>query len=999
MKKTAAAASRERYKQAFLIGLIMAAVMFLPFVIYDRGYFFFFGDFNVQQIPFYQLAHEAVRGGAVFWNEYTDLGVNFIGSYSFYLLGSPFFWLTLPFPTAAVPYLMAPLLCLKFAVITLTGYGFITRFVKNKDYALMGAVMYAFSGFSIYNIFFNHFHEAIAFFPLLLIALEEHLQNNRRGFFALAVFICALSNYFFFAGQVVFVIIYFIIRLAGGAYKLTWGKFISLALEAVAGVMLAAFLLLPSALAVLENPRVGNTFNGWNALFYSNEQRYGAILQTFFFPPDLPSRPNFFPDGNVKWASVAGWLPLAGMCGVFAFLRAKRGHFVKRIILTSLVFALVPILNSTFFLFNSSYYARWFYMPILFMALATVMAFEDDECDVMEGIRGAGVVTVLMAVAIGLMPVKGEDSYTIGLEDNPGRFWLYVGVAVLCVILMAILFRGYKKNPALPRYALVLTCVVSCAYGMTFIGLGKTHSYSTDYIIDTAIEARGTFSLPETESQFFRTDVYDGMDNQSMFWHMPTIQAFHSIVPASVMEFYPEVGVERAVGSRPETKYYALRPLLSVRWLFVNAEGDREFAMPGYRYYDTQNGYEIYENTNYIPMGFAYDSYVDETQFEGTPTLSRGNLLLHSVYLDWETADRNLDILTHADDAEISALTEEQYAADCAARKATSAHYFAFDRFGFTAGINLQQERLVFFSVPYDKGFTAYVNGQPAQIERANIGFMAVRVPAGENVIRFEYNTPGLVEGAVISLCALVVLGLYLLLIFLVRRKRGPQPPPDDGGGPGPDAPDDAPPAVGDQLALYIDDEMPSLSVEPQSTGDDAPEAPPDGEAKSVAPSFDEHPRADAQPAPRLQPPAVPLGVVANESERFALRSGRYHALSATQRFAAPRSPSAPPVAEAPAAAPVRDAAGRRGFATGGEQAPGSFSALSREAKKTAVLPVKKGFFPTEPDSVRPEAPPDGDTPKRVVGDRFKRMLANDEDFIMGPKEGFDTYNKPDDTQ
>ena len=52
----------------------------------NKGYFFFYGDFNVQQIPFYKLAHEAVRSGSLFWNWYTDLGANFIGSYSFYLI-------------------------------------------------------------------------------------------------------------------------------------------------------------------------------------------------------------------------------------------------------------------------------------------------------------------------------------------------------------------------------------------------------------------------------------------------------------------------------------------------------------------------------------------------------------------------------------------------------------------------------------------------------------------------------------------------------------------------------------------------------------------------------------------------------------------------------------------------------------------------------------------------------------------------------------------------
>ena len=145
--------------------------MFLPFIVVDGGRFLFYGDFNVQQVPFYRLAHDAVRSGNFGWNYQTDLGVNFIGSYSFYLLGSPFFWLTIPFPSEWVQYLMGPLLILKFACASLTGYIYIHRYTKNQESALIAGVLYAFSGFSVYNIFFNHFHEAIVFFPLLLAAL------------------------------------------------------------------------------------------------------------------------------------------------------------------------------------------------------------------------------------------------------------------------------------------------------------------------------------------------------------------------------------------------------------------------------------------------------------------------------------------------------------------------------------------------------------------------------------------------------------------------------------------------------------------------------------------------------------------------------------------------------------------------------------------------------------------------------------------------------------
>ena len=177
-------------------------------MIRDQGYFLYYGDFNVQQVPFYQLAHDSVRSGNIGWSHLTDLGANFIGSYSFYLLGSPFFWLTILLPSSWVPYTIGPLLMLKIGLASMTAYIYIRRYVRHKKYALIGGVLYAFSGFSVYNIFFFHFHEAMIFLPLLLAALDEYHASNRKGIVALAVFACAVVNYYFFVGQVIFAVIW-----------------------------------------------------------------------------------------------------------------------------------------------------------------------------------------------------------------------------------------------------------------------------------------------------------------------------------------------------------------------------------------------------------------------------------------------------------------------------------------------------------------------------------------------------------------------------------------------------------------------------------------------------------------------------------------------------------------------------------------------------------------------------------------------------------------------
>ena len=61
-------------------------------------------DFNSQQIPFNILCNKAIKNGEYFWNWNTDLGSNFIASYSFYNIGSPFFWIMLLVPSKYVVY-------------------------------------------------------------------------------------------------------------------------------------------------------------------------------------------------------------------------------------------------------------------------------------------------------------------------------------------------------------------------------------------------------------------------------------------------------------------------------------------------------------------------------------------------------------------------------------------------------------------------------------------------------------------------------------------------------------------------------------------------------------------------------------------------------------------------------------------------------------------------------------------------------------------------------
>ena len=293
-----------RYLLAFLLGFGSLLLVILPIIIADGGYYIYYGDYNSQQIPFYNLANDAVRSGSFGWNWYTDLGVNFIGSYAFYLLGSPFFWLSVILPRSWVTFAMPVLLCMKHGIASLTAYAYIRRFVRNPNAALIGGMLYAFSGFQLFNIFFNHFQDVTAFFPLLLIAMEELVNQNRRGVFALSVALLAIINYFFFTGQVVFLVLYFIVRCFSKDFHATLRKFFLVLLEAVIGVMIACVILLPAALAILANSRVSEHLFGMDMIAYNDRTRIWRILLSLFMIPDVPARLRLCQMGIHRWLSA-----------------------------------------------------------------------------------------------------------------------------------------------------------------------------------------------------------------------------------------------------------------------------------------------------------------------------------------------------------------------------------------------------------------------------------------------------------------------------------------------------------------------------------------------------------------------------------------------------------------------------------------------------------------------------------------------------------------------
>ena len=670
---------------------------------------------------------------------------------------------------------MVPLLVLKFAAAGGGAYLYLRRYVQNQNYAVLGAVLYAFSGWGLYNIFFNHFIDVLALFPWMLWALDETIYNGRHGLFAFWVGINLLNNYFFFIGQVLFLVIYFLCKVSAGDLKLTPRLFGHLAFESVLGAALGFVILWPAVLSLLQNPRTIDLSSGWGFLTYSKPQQYLAILLSWILPPDSPYMTSIWSEGIIKWTSMTAYLPLCSLAGAMAYWRSRKADSKKRIVAVCAACALVPVLNSAFYALNSSYYARWFYMPVLILAAMTVNALEDPAVELDRPAKRIGWL-MIATLAFALVPVQDTSTkeWTLGVLQNPGQYAAVLGFGLAGLLVYRFIARRWRQDKRLPQRMLAAVLAFSCLFGITHIGIGKFGQWNTDS--DLVEEYTNALALKEDLPEGdWRIDTFKTHDNLGLWLDKSSLQYFGSTAAPSILSFYPALGVKRDVRSQPELENYALRGLLSVKYLITTPAHQSDFlavADDGWSYYDTLDGFTLYENDNYVPMGFTYDYYLTEDAYESTITVTRSNLLMRALVLSEEDAAAYGQYLTQLPAAELNDLTYDRYVQDCADRRASACSVFQMTNSGFHAEITLDTANLVFFSVPYDDGFTATVNGREADILRVDEGLMAVLCPAGESTIDFIYQPAGIRLSKAVTRTALVVFAAYTVYFVWDDRKK-----------------------------------------------------------------------------------------------------------------------------------------------------------------------------------------------------------------------------------
>lgn len=227
------------------------------------------GDYILQTYPFYADGYDKM------WNFFTTgnfpmfdfsnfLGANYIGANTFYYLTSPLFYILLLFPKSFLYQGIYLLLLFKLAMGGLLFYILLKKFFHlTKKTSLLGAIIYSFSGWTMYYLWFQ-FADVVAFFPLILLGIEYVLLKRKGWLLTLSLFLMGMANFFFLFTFSIVCVFYALARYFQFYFfdkKNQFTKHEKIRALSVgityyfAGILLASVVLIPSFIVVLQTSR------------------------------------------------------------------------------------------------------------------------------------------------------------------------------------------------------------------------------------------------------------------------------------------------------------------------------------------------------------------------------------------------------------------------------------------------------------------------------------------------------------------------------------------------------------------------------------------------------------------------------------------------------------------------------------------------------------------------------------------------------------------------
>lgn len=752
---------------AFFTCAIIATIIIFPFVVMNGGILTMCEDFNAETIPYLYYIHDTIYSGEFGWSWFFDLGgdavqsLSSIGGFNITTL------INALFPRDMIIYALPWFVVLRYSLMGTGAYLYIHRYVRNQNIALIGAILYAFSGYSACVLVFNFINDAFVIFPFTLWALDGLVLDKRRAVFAFTIFITALGSPSTLVMEIFFFATYYLIRyLFEDIHYLR--DCVSCIVEGILGIAMASASFIPQAMILLNNNRLSSDkLYGSSSLTFSSTDIL-LWLRALILPAETMS--NSTSVVSADWTSNAAYLPMVGITLLIAFVWRNQKIWIRRMVIAELVISLVPFLNNMFMLEMGCPYRRWYAFGLLILALASAVVMNDiADYPITKAAIVSSVLIISYALIVYLVPWYGTERLPV---HSPRRFLFRIVFSLLGIAITTLLLVCSEKNLSKYRIKLLIISMMSFAVISNAIVLQEYKKNSLHAIQDNKtsqvlneLENTGRV-LRNKDILPYRVVFANDYYNYGMMHHYPARITFVSLVSPSIEKFYSLLGTAR--GTISPWGPNGTNSLLSTKFFFM--EGLNDNLELEVQYNNGNREVYLYKDKLALPIGFTYDSFITEDELCDTPEEIRAAVALKNLVVSDKDVNLVDDSLIHDDDFVYDTpVPESELNRLKLNHKIEAGTDFSYDSYHFKTTIQSSKSKYAFFSVPYSSEWTAEINGEKVHI-LDSLGMMAIPINEGINEIIFTYHPRTSTTSFALSFLFIII---WLIYWQIGRKERG----------------------------------------------------------------------------------------------------------------------------------------------------------------------------------------------------------------------------------
>lgn len=769
-----------------LVYLLMlgCGVVYFDYIVLNKVYLFKDIGSDSININFPYLMHLSgyiTEYGLPSWTFAMGVGHNL---YPFWLSDIMSLLLVITVDQSNLPYGIAYMEVVKIILSGILFYKYLVEIGLLKPTALIFGLLFAFSSYVILGGGWTIFSTEALYAVIMLFGFERWLNKRKIAWFVLGVFLMSLLQPFFLFMYALFFLLYIPARYAD---KFDWhrSEFIVFFIQtfglAVLGLTISAFQLLPDVLQYLESPRVSGESSYFNLL--SGKPVFEIASEDLRFTTKLRA---FGADLLGTGSDYRGWqnyleAPMS-YCGLLClvafpqfFCALNRTQKITYGVFSTIVFLpmVLPYIRYAFWLFSGNYFRTYSLMVSLVLLMFSAKAI--DNIMRTRKVHKAVLVTTFLFL---LWLLFGNAPYYDKLIDHSLRLVVVIFIAIYTVLLMGLDAKIFTEKASM--FVMTMFCFIEV------VGFSMLTVNHRDAMTGEEIKAKVGYNdytveaikyLKDADQSFFRVDknYSSGLAmhrsiNDAMVQGYFGTSSYNSFNQLNYVRFLGEHNIINP-NVEHQTRWIiglSARPILltlfSVKYLLLKSDLNEQ----GYGYFHLADfgDVKVYENSNYLPLGIAYDKVMFEHEFHTLSQAQKDIYLLRGCVV----GDDN-GIPLNGFESIAPALLEEgisfaQYSKYVESLRKDAFRLTEFKQSRIKGEVDVTRPKILFFSIPYDGGWKATVNGVEAMLYRINSGFLGLRVDAGKSAIELNFQPRLMRLGAFISL-----IGCLIFIVLSVKSR------------------------------------------------------------------------------------------------------------------------------------------------------------------------------------------------------------------------------------